>query len=303
MQSQKWIPESKFTSCIDVTRTQTLCGNETTPYFIGLDIALKNDWTALAIGHVDSGKVLVDKVSAIKAGTGLYEGKSELEFMDIIEWLGEETFGFNIVSGIFDQWAGIPFEQALRDNGFNQLQMVHGSTDLNLQMQSHFEELVLGAQISFYEGSYIQELREIPKPEERKSIHALHGMFDDQVDALIRVAWCIKQSPVELLQEFLALQASEAEIERQRTEVRQREVLLRKTLFENGYVVPFVTSSQEAFVPIPISLVQTGFAVVGGALTEVTRRMGLWVDLYGRILPVGVSVYSDQTCAYEVSVT
>jgi len=54
----------------------------------------------------------VDLVDTIRPGMGKFRDVPRLEFDDVADWVADYGKKFGFSSGIFDQWAGIPFEQA-----------------------------------------------------------------------------------------------------------------------------------------------------------------------------------------------
>ena len=205
-----WIedPEDLF-ACIDEGRSAAHRAPPLSPHFMGLDVALVGDYTAVAIGHnTPDGKIVLDHVSRIRAGEGEYEHLERLEFDDVVAYVERLCRQFYIVDGIFDQWIGIPMEQALRKRGLSQLRSVHHTRNLTSQMFQNFKSLMLDRKVSLYDSPVpdgeehtplIAELLELQSEVISKYIIKVEapqiaGKHDDMSDALVRMVWCASNS-------------------------------------------------------------------------------------------------------------
>jgi hypothetical protein len=180
-----------------------------TPHFIGLDIALAGDYSALAVGHNDpEGNVVLDYIDRIRAGEGKYQHLERLEFEEVADWVLEVTKRFFVADGIFDQWAGIPFEQALTRRGLKQVKSVHFTDRLSSEVFNNFKNLMMNKQLQLFNYpvppgeefcDYLQELLELQAEYKSKYIIKveapnLDGKHDDYSDALVRMIWSATQN-------------------------------------------------------------------------------------------------------------
>lgn len=198
--------------CIDITRRPNLGAPARMPHFLGLDLALVNDYTGIAIGHLekssDRGSVIVvDYVDRIHAGEGKYEHRDRLEFDDVVDWIYQLSRKFYIAHGVFDQHCGLPFEQAVAKRGLTQLKMTHFTDVLNSDSFKNFKDLMWNKQLVLYdwpipEGrehcDYIDELCELQAEQKTKNIIRVckpnvDGKSDDMSDALVRMVWLAAQ--------------------------------------------------------------------------------------------------------------
>jgi hypothetical protein len=199
-----WIEtDEDLLSCVDPKLSAKKSAPARMPHFMGVDLALVGDGTAVAIGHVEGEKIVVDLVAQIKAGEGAFEDKERLEFDDVADWVLEFTKKFYITEGIFDQWAGIPFQQALEKRGLKQLKSVNMTKQITSQMFQNFKDMMWDQKLSLYNRPdyqtkghepYIQELLEL-----QQKVHSKHlitveapqtaGKHDDMSDALVRMVW------------------------------------------------------------------------------------------------------------------
>jgi hypothetical protein len=169
---------------------------------MGVDIALVGDYTAIAVGHVDNGRIVLDYVDRIRAGEGKYLDSQRLEFDEVADWIADAARRFYISEGMFDQWSGIPMEQSLAKKGLSQLKSVHHTKTLISQIWQNFKNLLLDRKLVFYneeraEGGrseYLKELCELQvdyESEYSMSVYApqQEGKHDDYSDAIARMIW------------------------------------------------------------------------------------------------------------------
>lgn len=179
------------------------------PHFMGIDVALAGDYSAVAIGHLaPDGKIVLDLVERIKAGEGEFEDYDRLEFDDVADWLLDFTKRFYIVSGIFDQWLGIPMEQALKKRGITSLESLYHSRQVSSNIYQNFKSLMLDRKIELYDwplpsasehSAHISELLELEQEVISKYIvkveaPGMEGKHDDMSDAIARMVWVASQS-------------------------------------------------------------------------------------------------------------
>ncbi len=194
-------------ACVNPELIPQIKGPALRPHFIGIDLALVGDWTAIAIGHIeDGGLIVVDLVDRIRAGVGQYEHLERLEFEDVVQWVYDLSKRFYFTDGIFDQWAGIPFEQALSKKGLSQLKSVHHTKPLTSQMYQNFRDMMWAKRLVLYNHpvgpdgycDYIRELLELQASYQSKYVMVVEapnvdGKHDDQGDAIVRMVWQASQ--------------------------------------------------------------------------------------------------------------
>lgn len=200
-----WIEEKKdLEICIDPVLRPQSRGLPRRPYFLGLDLGLAGDGTAIAIGHInEKGKIQTDLVDQIKAGEGKYADAERLDFDQVADWIKDWCNKFYITEGIFDQWAGIPLEQALKKRGLPQMRSVVMTKPLTSQMFHNFKSMMWDKRIALYDWpkaqneehcGYIKELFELQARYHSKYITTVEapnidGKHDDASDALVRMVW------------------------------------------------------------------------------------------------------------------
>lgn len=205
-----WITDpADLVACLDPKAKPRTRAPARAPHFLGLDVALVGDYTSVAIGHNDpEGRVVLDYIDRIKAGEGDYIDRERLEFDDVVDWVFDLSRRFYLSDGIFDQWAGIPMEQALKKRGLSTLKSVHHTRQLSSQMFQNFKTLMLDRKLVLFDSpipdgedhcDYITELLELQAEYISKYIvkveaPQMEGKHDDFADALVRMVWCATQN-------------------------------------------------------------------------------------------------------------
>lgn len=200
-----WIErEEDLTSCVDKNLRPQVRGIPRRAYYMGLDLGLVGDGTAVSLGHLDdNGKIIVDLVDQIKAGEGKYIDRERLDFDDVADWVKDLSEKFYIAEGIFDQWAGIPLEQALSKRGLGQMKAVQMTKNITSQMFQNFKDMMWDKKLVLYDFpilqhenhcSYIKELLELQAQYVSKYVTLVEapnidGKHDDRADALVRMVW------------------------------------------------------------------------------------------------------------------
>jgi hypothetical protein len=180
------------------------------PHFAGIDVGLVNDGTVIAVGHVEDNTVVLDNIEQIKAGEGDYAHQERLEFADVAEWIHDYSRRFYITQGIFDQWAGIPLEQALSAKGLSQFEALHHTQTITSQMYQNFKDMMFDKRLALYNWplttidgvqqncEYIAQLLELQAEYKSKYVTIVAapkvaGKHDDYADALVRMVWAASQ--------------------------------------------------------------------------------------------------------------
>lgn len=199
-----WIEDrSDLLDCVDPRARPTTFAAPRTSYFVGVDLGLTNDSTAVAIGHREEDTVVLDLVDSIKAGEGKFADKTRLEFEDAADWVASFSRQFNIQEGIFDQWSGVPFEQALERRGLKQFKSKHFSPRLSSEVYKAFKDLMWDKKVRLYNWpippgkelcAYLEELLALQAEMRTKDIIVVQksrqpGASDDVADAIARMVW------------------------------------------------------------------------------------------------------------------
>ena len=204
-----WIErEADLMACVDPALRPKHSAKARSPHFLGLDLGLAGDGTAVAIGHLEEHKergavVVLDYIGSIKAGEGEYQDQERLEFDDVADWIAGLAKRFFITEGLFDQWAGIPLEQALVKRGLRQLKSQHMTKNITSEIFKNFKDMMWDERLVLFdhpipEGKphcdYIMELLELQAKQHSKYLTTveapnIQGKHDDMSDALVRMVW------------------------------------------------------------------------------------------------------------------
>lgn len=208
--TRSWIErEEDLEACIDLKLAPKVNAPALTPHFIGIDVGLKQDGSALAIGHIDEHKnIVLDVMDWIRPGDpGPYVDLEHIPLDEISKWVQGYTRKFYIVEGIFDQYVGIVFEDELKKKGISNLHSVHMTKNLNSDIFKNFKTLMYERRLALFnyplpQGQaycdYIEELLRLQATRHSKHVVTveapnLKGHHDDRSDALVRMVWVASQ--------------------------------------------------------------------------------------------------------------
>jgi len=205
-----WIErEDDLIECVDVAHRPMTQAPAKRPHFVGIDLGLVGDGSAIAIGHIEmlegQSKIVLDVVDQIKAGEGQYEKSERLDFDDVARWVYDYSRRFYMAEGLFDQWAGIPFEQALAKKGLKQLKSEHFTKNTTSEIFRNFKDMMWDKRLVLYDWpisqdpgikhcDYITELLELQAEFHTKYVTTvaapnIDGKHDDRSDAIVRMVW------------------------------------------------------------------------------------------------------------------
>lgn len=212
--------EEDLLACVDPELKPKQRGLARRPHFVGFDLGLVNDASAIAIVHLDEeNKVVLDYIGQIQAGFGEYADKERLEFDDVVDWIFGLSRRFYFSQGMFDSWNAIPLEQGLAKKGLQQLKGEHMTDILNSQIYATFKSMLWDRRLRLYDISeqerqmlqerdgkqaaqhapYLEEIKELQAEYKSKYVikvfaPKVDGKHDDMSDALARAVWLASQS-------------------------------------------------------------------------------------------------------------
>ena len=200
--------DADIMACVNLDLRPRIKAAPLVPHFMGIDFGLVGDASAIAIGHLDeNGRIVLDLSDSIQAGVGDFSNQARLEFADVVDWIYGYTKRFYITEAIFDQWAGIPFEQALQSKGLKQFEMTHFTQQLTSQMYQNFKHMMFDKRLVLYDwpvpngqahGPLITQLLELQAEFKSQYVTLVaapkgQGKHDDLADALVRMVWLASQ--------------------------------------------------------------------------------------------------------------
>lgn len=220
---KSWMPHDPFLKCIIPELAEKMRGNPRTPYFMGVDVGLKKDPTAITVLHIENtvesvldmhGNVIdeisvpkyeLDKQVTLMAGEGDQQGQEFLDFDLIADTIEEICKEFSVHKGLFDQYNGVPLKQALEKKGLNQFEMKYFDRRINSEIYNNFLLQVIDGKLRLYDtkpraedlkhGEFITEVLELESRYISKYITEVEapqqeGKHDDRSDSFVRALWC-----------------------------------------------------------------------------------------------------------------
>ena len=205
-----WLQPAALLACVSPMLRPAHKAPVRAPHFMGIDISaglIDGDYCAVAIGHIDdTGNIILDYIERIRAGEGDYEALERLSFDEITSWLYALSRRFYISSGLFDQWAGMPFEAALHKKGLTQCKSVFFTKPLTSQVFANFKTPMYEKNLVLFDfpkvvdvqgemhSPYIAELMELQAETHSKYLITVEApntpdKFDDYSDAIVRMVW------------------------------------------------------------------------------------------------------------------
>jgi hypothetical protein len=182
---------------------------ERTPHFMGVDVALQNDGTALAICHIvkketPNGLKNFIELDVVEVRYAKDEGKEFFTPDEITEWISTFIEKFFIVKGTMDQHYGLSIVPQLHSKGYKQFMVTHANRESNSKMYQNLMIKMLDASLRLPEGEervkdgsrtkdhpLVAELLTLQATQHSKYLITVEapqakGMHDDMSDAYAR---------------------------------------------------------------------------------------------------------------------
>lgn len=166
---KSWMNHDAFIKCIEPTLKPKIRGIPRVPHFMGVDIGLKNDQTAISIIHIENtqepvfnidGKVIdeitvpkyeLDYQEVIQAGVGEHADRVFLDFDAIADRIVALCNDFYVHEGFFDQYNGIPLKQRLDKLGMSQFEMAYFDRRINSELYNNFMLQTIDGKLRLYD--------------------------------------------------------------------------------------------------------------------------------------------------------
>jgi hypothetical protein len=193
--------------------------NARVPHFMGIDVGLKEDGTAIAICHpvrsiVDGAPRDLIELDFIEVRYSADEKKDYFHPEEMANWIAECAGKFFISKGFMDQYYGLAMLPVLHDKGYKQIEAIHCNRELNSKVYQNLMTKMLDASLRIPEDDeHIVEgkkTKDLPLITEMLRLQAdmqskylisvqapeVKGLHDDLSDAFARAVY--------LATEFLA---------------------------------------------------------------------------------------------------
>jgi hypothetical protein len=131
---------------------------ERLPHFMGVDVGLQNDGTAIVICHIvkketPSGWRDFIELDCAEVRYAKDEKKDFFSPEEIGDWIATFAEKFFIVQGTLDQHYGLAIVPQLHNKGFKQIQVTHASREYNSKIFQNLMSKMLDASLRIPEGS------------------------------------------------------------------------------------------------------------------------------------------------------
>jgi hypothetical protein len=201
------------------------------PHFAGVDIGLKNDGSAITIGHwitevVEGVKVDKLEVDVCDIRYADDEGKDFFIPEELVDWICGYASRFYISKGLLDQYYGLSFIPMLHKKGLKQFEMRQFTDQLNSQVFQLLLTSFLSSAIRLPEGEMqmvagernndsdlVKEILSLQAEQKSKYIISVHapdreGEHDDRSSSLARMVYLAQEYKNKGLIHSVADQAS-----------------------------------------------------------------------------------------------
>jgi hypothetical protein len=183
------------------------------PHFLGIDIGLKNDGTALAVCHIErkdlatGGQKDYIELDMVASRYASDEDKEFFTPEEMAEWISTFMKKFFIVKGIMDQYYGLALLPVFYEKGYKQIECVHASRDFNSKVYQNLMSKMLDSALRIPEGEERKingrKTKDIDLVLEMLKLQATHhskylitveapeikGLHDDESDAFARAVY------------------------------------------------------------------------------------------------------------------
>ena len=192
-------PQGRFLNCEDIQKCvqfHSQTEHKFSEYRIHVDLGLKHDATAIAIGRLDrqdegQWRIVIEHVEIMQAGSGESLKASEIEGRILRMAEGKKIDGIT-----FDQHQSAYLIERLRSRGYDAYEFPATSKS-NQQVFSYLRDLITSGRIALTDnGRLIDELRslECTITHSGFKVEAPYGCSDDAADAVACCAWELGRS-------------------------------------------------------------------------------------------------------------
>lgn len=225
-----WITDEDLFQNIDLKLEPRRIGAARVPHYMGIDLGLVDDGTAIVITHVERDRIVVDYYEIWYAGMSWQDANPQLvgveppteyakrlqderrlDFEEISKWVIALSKRFHIYEGLFDRWSGIPLEQALHKAAYRQFTSTFFTPLVRSQMYQAVKLMLIDGRCRIFSRLGPQEEKTLPKHVglvgELQSLQAEQvtrnivnvaapnrpGCHDDLSDAFVRSVWLAMQ--------------------------------------------------------------------------------------------------------------
>jgi len=161
-----WLEDAHLRKAIVPELQPKLAGIPGVPTFMGIDLGLTTNGTAICITAVNQeheiellfADVWYPTAAIIDPIYSSYVKNMEtLSFEKIADWIAELVHKYNVRDGIFDQWTGEPLKQLLAKKRVTCLRMLSFSRDLKSKIYQNFKLMLLDKKLRLFNTGRIKD--------------------------------------------------------------------------------------------------------------------------------------------------
>jgi intein/homing endonuclease len=206
-----WLDDEERTKVRVASNRTPIRGQPHVPYFMGIDLGLKNDGTAIAIVHRDekTKKIILDYADVQYSGSSdvwdftksiykdcnKYASQVLIPIDKIVEDIIELCKWYPIKSGWFDQWNGYSLYEQLTNKGCKQFHMEQVTEQMNNRVYQVVKMLMMDGLVELYNHPVlvpeIYSLEAERRAKNKTIVRApnMRGAHDDVTDAFVRAVY------------------------------------------------------------------------------------------------------------------
>ena len=197
------VPPERIDFCVDTGRPNKVGFHQSSVgqvYFWGIDLGLKKDATALAIGHWEQDErgrpiLIYDYIKRMIVGDEEHRNVDQLDVDEILNWFENMNMWLPGAFGATDQYAGASFITLCALRGINFIDLVHLTGGINSQMYFALQGYLNQGICRFPDYQpFVQELKNVEAFYVGKTTLKVEApnekdAHDDMCDAVALVAW------------------------------------------------------------------------------------------------------------------
>jgi len=166
---------------------------ERLPHFMGIDVGLRGDGSAIAVVHLTRREVdgvLKDLIELdhVEVRYNWEEHKEYFQPEEIANWIASYKDKFLIVKGVMDQYYGLSMIPVLQEAGMKQVEIAQMTRELNSKIYQNLMSQMLNASLRIPEGNEViidgRKTTDIPLVTEMLKLQAtIHSKYLISVEA------------------------------------------------------------------------------------------------------------------------
>lgn len=216
-----WVDdENEFLACVDKTYVPPKNGKYGNKYYLGIDLASKNDGVGMSVVHEEDGIYVLDYADVWFSGSSdvwdidssmykncdKYKNLVKIGAKEVVYELQKIIGRFGIKDGVYDQWCGSAMEEHFLNAGINCLTQINFNASTSSEMYEIVKRLYTDGMIKMYNHPVlIPEMLMLEaeltgdRTGKKTSVEApnIPGIHDDISESFVRAVWLAHQKRIE----------------------------------------------------------------------------------------------------------